>query len=479
MEGQLLEKDEMREIVAEFITESNELMENAIQDMVAIEGNPDEEVINSIFRAVHTIKGTSSFLGFGTLSGLAHKAEDVLGMIRKGEMAPDKEVTDVLLGSFDLMKQLLDDIKEKGVEDRDAGAVVEGLEALTNTDRKKIGEILVQEEVIKVDELMDALQDQKTVEQGKLLGEIIVDEKLTTEGQMKGFLSKQKTQKEDQTIRIDVRKLDELMNLVGELVLGKNRLILTESMIRKDLVSTGIADSVTDVTNYIEAITNELQLSVMKARLVPISKLFNKMPRLVRDLCRDSGKEIDLHIEGEDTELDRSLIETLHDPLIHIIRNSIDHGVELPDTRVSKGKSPKGLLSMKAYNEGNHIVIEIFDDGNGINLQAVKDKVKREGAYHGVRTEHHVPQGRDEPHIHTRIEHREEGEQRLGPRRGHGRGEDEHREDERPGICRFGRGQVDEASHKAPPHPRHHAGVDRQGEGRSLRGPAQLRHRVS
>ena len=379
MEGQFLEKDEMQEIVAEFITESGELMENVIQDMVAIEEHPDEEVINSIFRAVHTIKGTSSFLGFGALSGLAHKAEDVLGIIRKGEMAPDKEVTDVLLASFDLMRQMLDDIKEKGAEDRDASAVIGDLEGLTKQDRKKIGEILVQEEIIRVDELMDALQEQKTVEQEKKLGEIIVEEKLVTDGQMKGFLAKQKTQKEDQTIRIDVRKLDELMNLVGELVLGKNRLILLDSMVKKDLGSSAIADSFADVTNYLEAITNELQGSVMKARLVPISKLFNKMPRLIRDLCKDSKKEIDLHIEGENTELDRSLIETLHDPLIHIIRNSIDHGVELPSVRAEKGKMGKGLLSMKAYNEGNHIMIEIFDDGNGINLQAVKDKVREKG----------------------------------------------------------------------------------------------------
>jgi two-component system chemotaxis sensor kinase CheA len=379
MEGQFLEKDEMQEIVAEFITESSELMENVIQDMVVIEENPDEEVINSIFRAVHTIKGTSSFLGFGALSGLAHKAEDVLGIIRKGEMAPDKEVTDVLLASFDLMKQMLDDIKEKGAEDRDAIIVIGELEGLTKQDRKKIGEILVQEEVIRVDELMDALQEQKTVEQEKKLGEIIVEEKLVTDGQMKGFLAKQKTQKEDQTIRIDVRKLDELMNLVGELVLGKNRLILLDSMVKKDLGSSAIADSFADVTNYLEAITNELQGSVMKARLVPISKLFNKMPRLIRDLCKDSKKEIDLHIEGENTELDRSLIETLHDPLIHIIRNSIDHGVELPSVRAEKGKTGKGLLSMKAYNEGNHIMIEIFDDGNGISLQAVKDKVREKG----------------------------------------------------------------------------------------------------
>ena len=169
------------------------------------------------------------------------------------------------------------------------------------------------------------------------------------------------------------------MNLVGELVLGKNRLILLDSMVKKDLGGSAIADSFADVTNYLEAITNELQGSVMKARLVPISKLFNKMPRLIRDLCKDSKKEIDLHIEGENTELDRSLIETLHDPLIHIIRNSIDHGVELPAARAGKGKTGKGLLSIKAYNEGNHIMIEIFDDGNGINLQAVKDKVREKG----------------------------------------------------------------------------------------------------
>jgi two-component system chemotaxis sensor kinase CheA len=381
MDEQMIQKDEMQEIVAEFIAESTELMENVIQDIVVVEENPDEEVINSIFRAVHTIKGTSSFLGFGTLSSLAHKGEDVLGMIRKGEMSPDREVTDVLLESFDLMKQLLEDIKEKGAEDRETGLTVEKLERLTKVERKKLGEILVEEEAIKIDELVDALQKQKEdpEEKKQKLGEIIVDEKLVTEGQLKGFLTKQKAQKEEQTIRIDVRKLDELMNLVGELVLGKNRLILVNSMVKKDINNNAIADSFADVTNYLEAITNELQLSVMKARLVPISKLFNKIPRLVRDLCGEFKKEIDLHIEGENTELDRSLIETLHDPLIHIIRNSLDHGVETPEEREKRGKKGKGVLSMKAYNEGNHIIIEIFDDGNGINQQAVREKVKEKG----------------------------------------------------------------------------------------------------
>ena len=197
---------------------------------------------------------------------------------------------------------------------------------------------------------------------------------------MKNILTKQKTvSKEEQSIRIDVKKLDELMNLVGELVLGKNRLILVNSLAKKEDTSEVVFDNLADITNYIEAITNELQLSVMRARLVPISKVFNKIPRMVRDLCGEFKKDIELKVEGEETELDRSLIEALVDPMVHIIRNSVDHGIELPDEREKKGKERKGLLSIKAYNEGNHVIIDVFDDGKGINLQAVKDKVKEKG----------------------------------------------------------------------------------------------------
>ncbi|HUJ69196.1 MAG TPA: chemotaxis protein CheA, partial [Syntrophorhabdales bacterium] len=141
----------------------------------------------------------------------------------------------------------------------------------------------------------------------------------------------------------------------------------------------GVLDNLADVTNYIEMVTNELQLSVMRARLVPISKLFNKIPRMARDLSAEFKKEVDLTMEGEETELDRSLIESLHDPLIHIIRNSVDHGIETPQDREKKGKRPRGTLSLKAYNEGNNVIIEIFDDGKGINVEAVKEKAKEKG----------------------------------------------------------------------------------------------------
>jgi len=379
MEEQTSQNDEMKEIIDDFIVESNELIEKVVQDIVEIEKNPDDEIINGIFRAVHTIKGTSSFLGFNTLSNLSHKAEDVLGRIRKKEMEPDAEIADTLLEALDLMKLMIEDIREKGAEDRDVSNTLQKLEQLNKADsRKKIGEMLIEEGVISPKECEELLEKQKQ-EGDKKLGEIVVEEELITEKQLTKVLAKQQAHKEEQTIRIDVKKLDELMNLVGELVLGKNRLILLDSLARKGSNNNGIFDSLSDVTNYVEAVTNDLQLAVMRARLVPIGKLFSKVPRLVRDLSGEFKKQIDLKMEGESTELDRSLIEALHDPLIHIIRNSVDHGVEAPAEREKKGKPPKGVLSIKAYNEGNQIIVEIFDDGKGINVQAVKEKVKEKG----------------------------------------------------------------------------------------------------
>jgi len=379
MDDGMAQNDEMREIIDDFIVESNELIEKVVQDIVEIEKNPDDELVNGIFRAVHTIKGTSSFLGFNTLSSLSHKAEDVLGRIRKKEMVPDAGIADTLLEALDLMKILIEDIRDKGAESRDVSDTIEKLEVLNKADpRKKIGEILVDEGVISSKECEDLLEKQKQ-EGDKRFGEIVVEEKLITEKQLSSALAKQQAHKEEQTIRIDVKKLDELMNLVGELVLGKNRLILLDSVARKSSGNTGILDTLSDVTNYVEAVTNDLQLAVMRARLVPIGKLFNKVPRLVRDLSSEFKKQIDLKLEGESTELDRSLIEALHDPLIHIIRNSVDHGVEAPSEREEKGKAPRGVLSIKAYNEGNQVIVEIYDDGKGINVQAVKDKVKEKG----------------------------------------------------------------------------------------------------
>ncbi|MCX5810669.1 MAG: chemotaxis protein CheA [Proteobacteria bacterium] len=379
MGNEFLQDDEMQEIINDFIVESGELVENAIQDVVEIEQNQNEETINSIFRAVHTIKGTSSFLGFSVLSNLAHKAEDLLGMIRKGEIIIDKEIADTLLEALDMTRTIIEEIKEHGAEKQDTSVILNKLEILSKVEKKMLGEILIEEKIITKKELENVLDKQKE-DKSKRLGEIVVEEKLITDKQLDNILSKQKVHKDDQTVRIDVKKLDELMNLVGELVLGRNRLIMVKNMAKRGSSNTkGSIDSLEDVTNYLEVITNEIQLSIMKARLVPMSKLFNKVPRLVRDLCNTFTKDIDLKITGEETELDRSLIELLHDPLTHIIRNSVDHGIETPEERKKKGKPGKGLLSISAYNEGNHVIIDIKDDGKGINLEALKEKVVEKG----------------------------------------------------------------------------------------------------
>jgi two-component system, chemotaxis family, sensor kinase CheA len=385
MSDESSEKDEMKEIIDEFIIEAYDLAEKATQDIVAIENGSDDEVINGIFRAVHTIKGTSSFLGFNTLSVLAHRGEDVLGMIRKKSLVPDHDVADVLLESLDLIKVLLEDIRDNGAEMADTVATIGKLEAIAAGEGK--AKSIQAPTPVTHREPVEGLSRNEKVESNAAVADEEVQPKVAdpsknvapTDVSSKDSNAKPKAQKEEQTIRIEVKKLDELMNLAGELVLGKNRLILLNNQVKKSDNDGNALDNLADITNYIEVVTNELQLSVMRARLVPIGKLFSKMPRMARDLSAEFKKEINLTMEGEETELDRSLIESLHDPLIHIIRNSVDHGIETPEVREAKGKPRKGTLSIRAYNEGNNVIIEIIDDGKGINVEAVKEKAREKG----------------------------------------------------------------------------------------------------
>jgi len=177
----------------------------------------------------------------------------------------------------------------------------------------------------------------------------------------------------EQTIRVDVRRLDHLMNLIGELVLGKNRLIKINDDVEERYEGEEFLEELNQVVSIVSLVTTDLQIAVMKTRMLPIGKVFNKFPRMIRDLSRELGKKIELEIGGEETELDKSIVEEIGDPLVHIIRNSCDHGVEPIADRVAKGKSETGTIGLKAYNEGNHIVIEITDDGKGLDANILKD----------------------------------------------------------------------------------------------------------
>ncbi|WP_162982901.1 chemotaxis protein CheW, partial [Helicobacter sp. L8] len=183
----------------------------------------------------------------------------------------------------------------------------------------------------------------------------------------------------EQTVRVDVRRLDHLMNLIGELVLGKNRLIRIYGDVEERYDGEKFLEELNQVVSSISAVTTDLQLAVMKTRMQPIGKVFNKFPRMVRDLSRELGKSIELVIDGEETELDKSIVEEIGDPLIHIIRNSCDHGIEKPEDRKMLGKPETGRVELSAYNEGNHIVIKITDDGAGLDPEKLREKAVEKG----------------------------------------------------------------------------------------------------
>lgn len=355
--------DELQEIVEGFILETAEILERLDRDLTRLEGNPgDLELLNEIFRSAHTIKGTSSFLGFTQLTELAHKMEDVLNRLRHEGLRVTPEIMDVLLEAVDHIKVLLEGIKVREVKEVDLcgimGKLTHILEAEGEASEK--GLALTQVEEPRAEE---AIREEAEPPGAKFLK------------------SRQKSAKDqsEQTIRVDVERLDNLMNLIGELVLSRNRLAQLCSRMEEEYRGSGLMEQLNEVASRINFITSELQMAVMRTRMLPIGKVFNKFPRIVRDLVREKGKEVELVITGEDTELDKSVVDEINDPLVHLIRNAIDHGIEPPEERVRLGKPYKGTVKLYAYHEGSYIVIGIEDDGRGMDVEQIKRKAVEKG----------------------------------------------------------------------------------------------------
>jgi len=339
--------NEMQDLVQDFILETEEIIEALDHDLVELENSKNDlDLLNKIFRGAHTMKGASSFLGFDKMSGVTHHAEEILNKLRKNEMTVTAEIMDILLEFVDITKQILNDIKE-GSDSTEIDDIVKRLKL---ANEGKLGGAASGGEAPK------AAAPQKNVEQVKKAAMSI-----------------------EQTIRVDVSRLDSLMNLVGELVLSRNRIGQISGDLEKKFEGEFLIEQLMETTSQIGLITTELQLAVMKTRMVPIGKVFNKFPRMVRDLCREMGKDIDLVISGEETELDKSVVEEIGDPLIHMIRNAVDHGCETPEARRKVGKTDNGTVNLSAYHEGNHIVVEIKDDGKGMDPEALKRKAIEKG----------------------------------------------------------------------------------------------------
>ena len=369
------------ELVREFLVESEELLERVDQDMIALEAAPnDAEILNRIFRALHTIKGTSGFLGFDPVIKVSHKAEDVLNALRRGELKLSRRIIDALLKARDQLGRVLKDIRNNQLGEYALDSLLSELEAVQQPDvTPQLGDLLVADGVIEAKALNDLLEEQTKASSPKKLGTMMVEKEIASPAQVGEALVKQKQIAESiavpQTMRVDVHKLDELINLIGELVLERNRLVqVSRDLTAGRLDSEKLEDALSQTTARLTFLTEELHVAGLKTRMVPIDTVFRKFPRIVRDLANGLQKEVDLVVSGQDTELDKTMVELIGDPLVHLVRNSLDHGLEKPDVRRAAGKNPKGTLRLDAREEGDQIVVSITDDGAGIDPERIARK---------------------------------------------------------------------------------------------------------
>jgi two-component system chemotaxis sensor kinase CheA len=333
----------MDDLIAEFLTETNESLAELDLALVKLERNPnDAGTLSLIFRLVHTIKGTCGFLGLPRLEHVAHAAENVLGKLRDKELNASTAVVSAVLAALDRIKQIVAGLAAFGTEPAgDDSKLIAMLEQAALGEAPQAGAAAPAEE--------EASDPEPVAATGAITG--------------------------PQTIRVAVDVLEELMTLVGELVLTRNQLL--------QIARAGGTSAVSVPLQRLSHITTDLQEGVMKTRMQPIGSAWNKLPRLVRDLAHETGKKIALDMRGQDTELDRQVLELMRDPLTHMVRNSADHGLEPPDIRKAAGKPETGRIALNAYHEGGHIIIEVEDDGYGLNV----DKIRAKALQNGLATE--------------------------------------------------------------------------------------------
>jgi len=384
----------MDAIIAEFLAESVENLDQLDQDLVSLEKNPDDrEVYGRIFRTVHTIKGTCGFLAFGTLESVTHVGESLFGRLRDGEMQLTPEITTDLLAMIDAVRAILGNIDATGAEgDEDYGALVARLQGHddaggNNPKPKSAAKKLAKKAAPAPKKAAKPKAQEKalsTTPKRKKKPETKKAPKATpkTESSPEAGPGDPEDGYEDleltsapavaeSNIRVDVRVLDHLMNLVGELVLARNQLV-------QHLASS--ADShLASSSQRLDSITSELQEAVMRTRMQPISSIWRKLPRFTRDLALSFGKEVDFEMEGEDTDLDKSVIEAIKGSLLHLVRNSVDHGIEAPDVREAHGKPRAGKLRLRAHHEGGNVVIEVRDDGGGLDHERIVARAIKAG----------------------------------------------------------------------------------------------------
>ncbi|MDN4607444.1 chemotaxis protein CheA [Sporosarcina highlanderae] len=325
-----------------FLDESKEHIQACNELLLALEKNPDDlAIVNEIFRSAHTLKGMSAAMGYEDIIKLTHEVENVLDAIRNLRINVTTEILDMLLKAIDLSEEMVLEIEAGGTGAKDVSEIANKLNRIELDTFQK-------EEVIE-----DAVDESTNIRGGRALN----------------------VQNSNKTIRVNIDRLDTLMNLFEELVIDRGRLqSIADELHNQDL---------NDTVEHITRITGDLQSVILKMRMVPVETVFNRFPKMVRQLARDLGKDVNLEITGAKTELDRMVIDEIGDSLVHLIRNAIDHGIESPGVRLTKGKLAEGSISLRAYHSGNHVFIELEDDGEGVN----KERVMKKAVENGIVTE--------------------------------------------------------------------------------------------
>ncbi len=358
-----------REFIEEFLVESSENLDQLDKDLLALEADPaDPQRIASVFRTVHTIKGNSGFFGFSKLGALAHCGEHLLGKLRDGKLRLDDRVAGTLYSMVDAVRTILQSIETAGNEgDHDYRELSRTLAAVAEQSQPAV-EVTAAASTsptpVEPPPAKPAPVESPASEPSAAVAPPTATIAASLSPSPPATVAATET-----TVRVDVALLASILDLVGELVLARNQLRSVDS---DDLAVQACAQR-------INVVTNALQETAVKTRLQPVEHVFSRFPRTVRDLAVSCGKEVQLVIDGADTELDRSLIESIRDPLTHLIRNAVDHGIEPPDARAAAGKPRAGRLSLRAFNESGRVTIEVSDDGGGIAFEKVREKAIARG----------------------------------------------------------------------------------------------------
>jgi two-component system chemotaxis sensor kinase CheA len=430
------------EILQDFMVEADELMEGLNEQLVELESQPeDSELLNAIFRGFHTIKGGAGFLGLDAMVALCHQGEDVFNILRQGERVVDAEMMDTFLQVLDSLNSMFEETRSGQYPIPAAADIFEQLAKYTTpvtetpapepkavietkiTPAPTSNDDISEEEFEKMltelhgnaapgtqgntakapaskpdndditeeefEALLDELQGKKKTQQAETIEMPSAEAKAPEPAKKpdpkvpmpkadKPAAGKEKTpaaapaaKQAETSVRVDTSRLDEIMNMVGELVLVRNRISTLESSTENEDMAKAV--------NNLTVVTADLQAAVMKTRMQPIKKVFGRFPRVVRDLARSLEKEINLELRGEDTDLDKNLVEALADPLVHLVRNAVDHGIEMPDVREANGKPRIGHVVLGAAQEGDHILLTIADDGAGMDADVLRQKAVEKG----------------------------------------------------------------------------------------------------